>query len=364
MSKNDPSELKHLTHDPRNARKHGKRNLDAISSSLKEAGAGRSILIDENGTILAGNGVVQAAKDAGITKLRIVETAGDEIVAVRRTGLTQEQKTRLALADNRTAELATWDTDELARLKETDPAILDGLFTDKELAALLAEAGETGDATKPPSAKEDKAAELQKKWKTELGQLWEIPSKTFIGHEHRIICGDATSKDTFARLFAGSRKANCVYTDPPYGLSYKSSSGKHAAIKNDALQRNALSQFLTESLKRMVENSTDKAAFYVWHASPTREDFFTALKAAGIVEKQYIIWVKPSLVLGHADYQLMHEPAFYGCKDGQQPNFYGDRAQTTVWRIANTAGNGGLVTSIGTGLLVSQGQADSLYLAP
>jgi len=45
-----------LTHDPKNARKHGKRNLDTIAKSLEECGAARSIVIDENGVILAGNG--------------------------------------------------------------------------------------------------------------------------------------------------------------------------------------------------------------------------------------------------------------------------------------------------------------------
>ena len=73
----------------------------------------RSIVIDEDGMILAGNGVVEAAAEVGITRMRIVEADGEEVIAVRRTGLTPEQKRALAIYDNRTAELATWNVEQL-----------------------------------------------------------------------------------------------------------------------------------------------------------------------------------------------------------------------------------------------------------
>src|SRR4051812_49918078 len=84
-----------------------------VVDSLQHVGAARSIVIDEDNVILAGNGVTEAAAEAGITKLRIVDAAGDELVAVRRTGLTDEQKRALAIYDNRTAELAEWDAEQL-----------------------------------------------------------------------------------------------------------------------------------------------------------------------------------------------------------------------------------------------------------
>jgi ParB-like chromosome segregation protein Spo0J len=130
-----PQHIKDLRHDPKNARKHTPRNVGTIVSALQEVGAARSIVIDEQGIVLAGNATLEAAAEAGITKVRVIETNGDELVAVQRTGLTPTQKTRLALYDNRAAELAEWDTAVLHDLSQDGAT--DGLFTDDELATLL-----------------------------------------------------------------------------------------------------------------------------------------------------------------------------------------------------------------------------------
>jgi ParB-like chromosome segregation protein Spo0J len=102
-----------LVPDAQNPRKHNPKNIGMISDSLRDVGAGRSIVIDEHNEILAGNGLVEAAAEAGITNVRVVEADGNTIVAVRRTNLSPEQKRRLAIYDNRTAELAEWDIDVL-----------------------------------------------------------------------------------------------------------------------------------------------------------------------------------------------------------------------------------------------------------
>src|SRR3990172_3127195 len=105
----DLTHIRDLTPDPANRRQHNPRNIGMLVDTLHAVGAARSIVIDEDGIIRAGNGVVEAAAEAGITRLRVVDADGDEIIAVRRTGLTAAQKRYLAIADNRTAELATWD---------------------------------------------------------------------------------------------------------------------------------------------------------------------------------------------------------------------------------------------------------------
>jgi uncharacterized C2H2 Zn-finger protein len=128
--------LKDLHADPMNARKHGERNIGMLSKSLEEYGAARSIVIDEDGQIIAGHGVVEAAGDIGITKVIPVEASGNEIIAVVRRGLTAKQKQELALADNRVAELAEWDPAILASLSEK--ADLGKFWSEKELAELLA----------------------------------------------------------------------------------------------------------------------------------------------------------------------------------------------------------------------------------
>jgi len=108
--------LSDLKHDPKNARKRTAQSANLIRESLKSFGAARSIVIDENDRVLAGNGTIEAANDLGISKVRIVETDGDEIIAVRRSGLNESDKVGLALADNRTADLSEWDGAMLQQL--------------------------------------------------------------------------------------------------------------------------------------------------------------------------------------------------------------------------------------------------------
>jgi len=130
-----------LKSDPRNARRHTPRNVGLIEDALHEVGAGRSIVIDENNVVLAGNATIEAAASAGIERVQIVDTDGETLIAVRRTDLTAKQKQRLALLDNRTAELAEWDADVIADMLREDEAALAGLFYEWELDKLAGNVG-------------------------------------------------------------------------------------------------------------------------------------------------------------------------------------------------------------------------------
>ena len=125
-----------LKPDATNRRQHNPRNIGMIAASLNEIGAARSIVIDEHDNILAGNGTIEAAAQAGIERLRVIDADGEEIIAVRRSNLTDAQKRRLALFDNRTAELAEWDVDQLLA-DVTEGLDFEGMFQPYELAALL-----------------------------------------------------------------------------------------------------------------------------------------------------------------------------------------------------------------------------------
>lgn len=147
MTDSSPSDtrrdLAQLVNDPANRRTHPARNVTMVSASLKAVGAARSIVVDEDDVILAGNGVTQAARDAGITNVRIVESDGTELIAVRRRGLTVDQKRALALYDNRTAELAEWNVDQLSA--DRDAGLdLRPFWTPDEEAALLPSFGPVG----------------------------------------------------------------------------------------------------------------------------------------------------------------------------------------------------------------------------
>ncbi len=110
--------INNLKHDHKNARKRTDRSAMLIAESLKRYGAARSIVIDEENRILAGNGTLDGAKAAGIKNVRIIDADGDELIAVRRVGLTEDEKVGLALADNRTSDLSEWDGAMLHQLSE------------------------------------------------------------------------------------------------------------------------------------------------------------------------------------------------------------------------------------------------------
>lgn len=103
--------------DSRNVRKHNSRNKQAICDSLKELGAGRSILIDSANTAVAGNGVLEQAEKLGIP-IRVVESDGSELIAVKRVDLSPDDPKRkaLAIADNRAGDLSSFDEEGLAKL--------------------------------------------------------------------------------------------------------------------------------------------------------------------------------------------------------------------------------------------------------
>lgn len=122
-----------------------------IRASLEEVGAGRSILLDRNGTVIAGNGVYEQAQALGI-KVRTIDTKRDELIAVRRADLTGAAARRMALLDNRAAETAEWDESVIAGMVSDTHEFLAGLFDAQELEELIS--GPTKlkdiDATKPP----------------------------------------------------------------------------------------------------------------------------------------------------------------------------------------------------------------------
>jgi len=127
--------LKALKLDPANARRHPARNLEMIGQALDKVGAGRSIVIDDAGKVLAGEGVVREALKRGL-RLRVVDTDGKTLIAVRRSGMTEQQKTDLALFDNRPGELAEWDAEQIRKLTE-ESWDLSPFFNADELAIML-----------------------------------------------------------------------------------------------------------------------------------------------------------------------------------------------------------------------------------
>ena len=154
-----------------------------------------------------------------------------------------------------------------------------------------------------------------------------------------------------------------VHTDPPYGVSYVSSSGRFDMIKNDQHHGDDLLQgLLIPAFKNYVKYTTDDAAFYIWFATRSAREFMDAMDAAGIEWTQRIVWVKNQFVLGHEDYEWNDEPCFYGRKSGgRKPPFYGDRAQSTSWRVTARDKNS-MATTLSGGVMITDGHGGQLYI--
>lgn len=199
---------------------------------------------------------------------------------------------------------------------------------------------------------------------SKAGDIWELG-------DHRLICGDATTSAVFERLFASlpdRKDAALVLTDPPYGVNYESASGKHAKLKGDEKTGDDLvRKLLIPTFRNAVAHANETSAFYIWHASSSREAFLLAMKTVGIVERQQIVWAKNNFVLGHADYHWGHELCSYAGLDGQRPPFYGDRTQATVWTVSlskkltkDEARR--VATAIGPGVLLTHQDGGQIYV--
>src|SRR5262245_39411932 len=190
--------LANLKTDPKNARRRTERSAGMIAESLKQFGAARSGVIDEAGVILAGNGTYEALQAAGIKKVKIIKSAGDEWVVVQRAGLTEEQKRALAIADNRTGELAEWDGPTLL----SQGIDLKAWFSADELRKFDSEVN-----YESPEPKIDQADILVKRYSVNIGQLWELAN-------HRIMCGDSRTAIDVESLI--DTQINLAFTSPPY----------------------------------------------------------------------------------------------------------------------------------------------------
>ncbi len=206
--------------DRKNANKGTERGRYMVEASLRETGAGRSILLDKDDNIIAGNKTFEAASDIGLP-LRIVETDGTELIAVKRTDLDLDDDTglarKLAYYDNRASQVGLdWDAEQV--LADINSGLdLSAMFRKDELDELLADLTPKEAVDAEPQI--DKAEELRQQWGVEAGQMWQLG-------DHRLICGDCTDAAVVARVMGGD-KINIAFTSPPYAeqRDYDDSSG-------------------------------------------------------------------------------------------------------------------------------------------
>lgn len=323
-----------------NANVHSPEQITKIMKSIERFGWTNPILVDGKNGIIAGHGRLQAALQRQDRTVPVIELAG----------LSAAEKRLYVLADNRIARDAGWDNalllTEFTDLKAMGMDLgLTGFETD-EIEGVLTLKVQT--APEPPTPALPAHAVARK------GEVW-------ILGEHRLMCGDATKKEHWDLLTAGER-LQVIFTDPPYGVSYEARSGTFEMIKGDEMRRGQLARMLSDAFHLAAQHTKDDAAWYVWHASATRDDFSKALRDQGLVELGTIIWAKPAMVLGWSDYRWSHEPCLYCAKQGHKPKWTGDRTQTTVWRVAGMTRKGATHVAIGNGVTLTTGDDTELYL--
>lgn len=328
--------LTDLKPDTRNANRGTDRGARMIEQSLRQYGAGRSILVDKDGNIIAGNKTVEAAQKAGIQTVRVIETDGTEIIAVKRTDLDIDSKEgrELAVADNRTNQVSLeWDAEVLQELID-EGADMSALFDQGEIEQMFAAIADYGegddgllDGVDPDEIPE--AAEPVCK----LGDLWQLG-------RHRLICGSSTDAAAVSILMDGAL-ADCMWTDPPYGVNYVGKTKDALTIENDGKENlpELCDAFLAIARSALKEGSP----YYIAHPPGVLSlTFGNALIKAGWRLHETLVWVKDSMVLGHSDYHYKHEPIYYGWTPGEGRSgrgnhngsrWYGDNAQVSVFEI-------------------------------
>ena len=315
-----------LSADPCNANRGTTRGRAALGDSLKAYGAGRSVLADREGRVMAGNKTIEQARALGLP-IRVVQSDGHTLVVVQRTDLdlaTDPRAKALAIADNRVAELdLEWDPDVLKQL-QADGLDLSAFWTPDEFAALfnMSTNGLTDEnATVAPGP-------------TDIvrGDLFELGP-------HRLLCGDATSADDVMRLLDGAQPG-LMATDPPYGVNYDPA-WRHRANPS---QRTAVGRVMNDDRADWTDawRLFPGAVAYVWHAGLKAASVAADLEAADFTLRSQIIWNKQHFALSRGDYHWGHEPAWYAVRGTGR--WCGDRCQTSVWDVPNLNPIGGTRT--------------------
>ena len=313
----------------RNSRTHSDEQVAQICASIKEFGFTNPVLIDAEGVIIAGHGRTIAAQ-----RLKI-----KEVPCLRLSHLTEAQKKAYVIADNKLALNAGWDDEmlalELGELSDLNFDLSLTGFGDDELDALLAKAVEEG------LVDEDQVPDVPEEPVSVLGDVWKLD-------QHRLMCGDSTSIDAVDKLMEG-QKADMVFTDPPYGMSYGGGRAKgdhslnkqtggvlikaHGMIKGDDLQGDDLIQLVRDAIATAISCSKQGAAYYVCFTWRTYSEFEQAIELGGGTVANCIVWDKKSIGLGNSNYRPQHEFIFY-VKGGA---WYGDRSESDVWYMSRGA---------------------------
>jgi DNA modification methylase len=295
----------------RNARTHSDAQVTQIAASIREWGWTVPVLVNEDGTIIAGHGRVLAAQRLALTEVPVMVARG----------WSEAKRRAYVLADNKLTLNGGWD-EALLRAELADLAgmgadlSLTG-FSDEEVQALTVDAS-TG-LTDPDAVPEPLAVPVSR-----LGDVW------LLGR-HRLVCGDCTDEAVVSAALDGVRP-HLMVTDPPYGVEYD------PAWRNETLEGSRTARTGKVLNDDRADWTEAWALFpgdvaYVWHGALHAGTVAESLTDCGFQIRAQVIWAKERLVLGRGHYHWQHEPCWYAVRNGTKGHWAGDRKQTTLWSI-------------------------------
>lgn len=310
--------IENLIPDDHNFNKGTQYGMHLMEESLGKFGAGRSILLDKNNRIIAGNKTAETYASLGKEKVRVIETDGNELIAVKRIDVDLDTKLgrEMALADNATTQInLSWDAVEIGKMQDEFGIDVDEWGISDYINAIP----EAEDAN---TTEEDDFDEETDEVDTicQPGDIWMLG-------DHRLMCGDSCREEDVKKLMRGEL-ADLWLTDPPYNVAVKNSQGM--TIQNDNMKSDDFGKFLTSAFRASEAVMREGAAFYVWFASVEHINFEQALNSVGLKVRQELVWNKNHFILGRQDYQWKHEPCLYGWKDGAAHYFVDARNNSSV----------------------------------
>jgi DNA modification methylase len=313
-----------LQPDPKNPRKHSNEQTKALARAMGEFGFTNPVLADKTGVVIAGHCRLLAAKELGITSIPVI----------RLENLTQAQVKAYRIADNRLAEMGTWDMeflkDELQALTEID-ASFDLTLTGFETAKIdmFLNPGEDPEEDEVPPPANGPAI-------SRLGDL-------FILGQHKLVCGDALKSESYEHLL-GVEKADLVFTDSPYNVptgGHILKDNKHGhedfAMAAGEMSDEQFEAFLRRAITQLQLFSTSGSIHYI--CMDWRHIAILIMAGKSYEElKNICVWNKSNGGMGSL-YRSKHE-LIAVFKNGKEPHINNielgkhGRNRTNVWDYA------------------------------
>lgn len=306
-----------LKPNPKNRNKHPSDQIERLASILEYQGWRYPIKVSKrSGFITSGHGRLLAAELRGWKQVpvnfQVYESTEQEYADVQ--------------ADN---AIASWAELDFSGINSD----IGDLGPDFDVDLLGLKNFQIDIADKEPGCDEDAVPEKVEP-RTKLGDIYQLG-------RHQLMCGDSTSIDAVERLMGGE-KAELLWTDPPYGVSYADknaflntispSNRIQEPIKGDHQTPDQMNEFWFTVLSNAFTALSEKCSYYI--SSPQGGDLMMMMSIirAGFQLKHMLIWVKNNHVLGRCDYNYKHEPMLYGWKESGTHEFYGGgRCKTSVW---------------------------------